>query len=293
MLIFLHMPKTAGHSFKHAVIARYGDNRIAYLNEPDEFAGFLAEYKPKRWGCVHGHIPWGIHARLAEPCTYYVVLRDPIDRFISSYYHIVRTPAHFYHRVVAEHATTLRDYANFTRDRQTFDFNTQVQRLCRDFDFDTQTQQLCREAARHGRQGWFPVPPKTEGAVPNWPERLEHAKQTLEGHVTRFGLFEHFEESFEDFCDLLGVTVGTIPRENVAASRPGPTELDPETVQAIRGAVSYEYELYEHARALWRARAEERLEHRTARARAQRRLLRRLSPRRVVRTLWALVKKPT
>jgi hypothetical protein len=50
-----------------------------------------------------GHFPFGIHQLLPKPSTYLTVLRDPINRVVSLYYHALKysnNPLH--ERLVAE-----------------------------------------------------------------------------------------------------------------------------------------------------------------------------------------------
>ncbi|MEK6238802.1 MAG: sulfotransferase family protein, partial [Planctomycetales bacterium] len=131
MLFFLHMPKTGGHSFKQAIFKRYGMDRVRFVNSLADWESFLAEYEPGRWDCVHGHMPCGLGEMLPEPAVYYVVLRNPLDRFVSAYYHIRTKTAHPAHAWLNSENITLRQFAQAGRD-----CDAQVKRLL-DYDYPT------------------------------------------------------------------------------------------------------------------------------------------------------------
>jgi hypothetical protein len=100
-LLFCHIPKTAGTSFRTVVEAEYWRHQrfFVYGNEfelgrpPDP--GFLARFERRRRfvQIVYGHFEFGIHEVLEVPPCYATILREPISRVVSFYYHIARDPA--------------------------------------------------------------------------------------------------------------------------------------------------------------------------------------------------------
>src|SRR4030095_15973884 len=58
-----------------------------------------------------GHLYFGAHAFLSQPCTYLTMLRDPVDRVISHYNYVRHQPSHYlYHEACR---MSLRDYVEF------------------------------------------------------------------------------------------------------------------------------------------------------------------------------------
>lgn len=86
-LLFTHIPKTAGTSFKMGVISpNVAPERILRF---DGIRGLLRD-RHKPFDFLEGHYPYGVHRLI--PCsavfTYITILREPLDRAISNYYFV-------------------------------------------------------------------------------------------------------------------------------------------------------------------------------------------------------------
>jgi hypothetical protein len=81
ILIFLHIPKTAGTSFNHILRDIYG--KSFYRVKPGG-KWRKAKRLPVSTRCVTGHMPYGIHKKWKlEDFQYVTLLRYPVDRIIS------------------------------------------------------------------------------------------------------------------------------------------------------------------------------------------------------------------
>jgi hypothetical protein len=114
-LIFLHIPKAAGTSLHRIIGRQYPQPSIFSIDGADvygsieEFKG-LSESQRARIACLKGHMPFGLHRYLPQPCAYITFLRDPIDRIVSHYYFVLRTPSHYLYEQVTSQRMTLDDY---------------------------------------------------------------------------------------------------------------------------------------------------------------------------------------
>jgi hypothetical protein len=235
MFIFLHMPKTGGHSFKQAMFRRFGIDRVSFVANPSQFFEFLDGPRASTCKALHGHMPYGAADYLPKASAHYVVLRDPVDRFVSSYFHMLTRPEHPAHRKINEEGISLLDYARDPCLIRYSHHNSQTLR-CATYDFlpDPEDQNY-----------WWLGNQKSDAQV------LREAKENLEYRIVNFGIFEEFDASYRDFCNLLGVTVGTIPRENVASHRLALSQLDTATISKIQDANYLDMEFYDFALKLW------------------------------------------
>src|SRR4030095_2657311 len=113
LIIFLHLPKTAGSTLARIIERQYKANAILHLY-PSSFGEELAAIPQNRMELVRivmGHLYFGAHAFLSQPCTYLTMLRDPVDRVISHYNYVRHQPSHYlYHEACR---MSLRDYVEF------------------------------------------------------------------------------------------------------------------------------------------------------------------------------------
>ncbi len=100
-LIFLHIPKTAGSSLQQIIQRQYAPNQmyvIAKVAETEKFTT-LPEQTRNSVRMLTGHLPFGTHEAFTKGTTeYFTLLREPIDRVISNYYHIFSNQAHHFHQ---------------------------------------------------------------------------------------------------------------------------------------------------------------------------------------------------
>ena len=90
-VIFLHVPKAAGSTLNRLIEWEYPLFEM-YSIDPvfDRFSWAhlqrLSTERLRRTRIFKGHMLFGLHAILPQPATYITVLREPVDRLLSSYY---------------------------------------------------------------------------------------------------------------------------------------------------------------------------------------------------------------
>ena len=102
MLVSVHMPKTAGLSFRASLEACFGEGfRHDYQDYPLAQAAQVRRQQAQDWGraaqaadfagvtCMHGHFLPLKYLELARtlPCTFVTWLREPVARLVSHYYY--------------------------------------------------------------------------------------------------------------------------------------------------------------------------------------------------------------
>ena len=98
-LIFLHTYKTGGTTL-HSMIQRIfprdaifdflGGNSQEEVQENAELLGRLFKKDRPRIRYIWGAPFVGLHEYLCQPYIYFTLIRNPVDRVISEYYHVMR-----------------------------------------------------------------------------------------------------------------------------------------------------------------------------------------------------------
>jgi hypothetical protein len=121
MLISVHLPKTAGTSFRHSLADHYGEKMLLRYGErplglPEferhklvtEAAINLSGIDYQNIECIHGHfLPFQyLLLQSNKNLTFVTWMRNPVDRLISNYYHIKnyhkQYSSSFQYRVIEE-----------------------------------------------------------------------------------------------------------------------------------------------------------------------------------------------
>ncbi|MCS7039613.1 MAG: sulfotransferase family 2 domain-containing protein [Caldilineales bacterium] len=218
--IFIHIPKTAGMTIRAIFHRQYRNDEIYRIrwnfdrNNPfDEFLS-LPTKKRNKIKIIYGHIPFGLHKYIQIPVSYFTLLRDPIERTISHYYHIRKRPNHFYHRMALD-----MDIGEFI-----------VKSRFREFD-NGQVRQLTGA-------GHLPFGACSE-------ELLAQAIANLENHFCAVGLQERFDESVVLLRRTLGWKKPPLyRRRNVNRLRPRGETLPTEALAVITAYNELDRQLY-------------------------------------------------
>jgi hypothetical protein len=220
-LIFLHIPKTAGSTLRRILERQYDPRHIFTLEgwrvHEKDFPG-LPEAVRAQVRVLEGHQFFGLHAHLPGPALYLTLLRDPVERLVSQYYHILRSPEHYLRPQVVDGGLSLAEFAHA--------------KLAPELD----NGQLRYVA------GLGDLPCGAVGA-----EHLERARRILREQFAVVGLVERFDESVL----LMRLTLGWRPpiyqRTNIGRNRPPQTPLSESDRTALREANIWEWELYCYA----------------------------------------------
>jgi hypothetical protein len=97
VLFFVHIPKCAGSSFR-SVLKRWCGRDALFIDagSPEALAlGLEGRDRPPL--AVAGHFRFGVHEALDCRPRYVSLVRDPADRFVSLYQHLVSVTDHSFH----------------------------------------------------------------------------------------------------------------------------------------------------------------------------------------------------
>jgi hypothetical protein len=252
-IAFLHLPKTGGmtlirhmqtHLFQVPLVNV--PNSEALLDAPDVIRG--AEL-------VAGHFFYPLLAMLDKPAYSMTLLRDSVQRTISSYEFVLRHPTHpLYEEFMAAGITSPLQFAT----DKSFAFhgsNMQTRMLGVDYDFPClihgiKTKAISIDEAK--------AVVGTAESRPCDAAGLQRAMDRLKS-MGFFGLTEHYQASLELLCRTFNLEVPTeafmenaAPAEDVSRR----ALMKPDEVEALRAANHFDEELYRFARELFQERCQ-------------------------------------
>lgn len=95
-LLFMHIQKTAGTALRHAIMQNYRGSELLLLYPTPPGIAFehfscVPSAQLRGLKCVLGHFMFGLHEGMERPTVYATLVRNPADRVVSQYHHLIRT----------------------------------------------------------------------------------------------------------------------------------------------------------------------------------------------------------
>jgi hypothetical protein len=103
--LFMHLPRAGGTTLASVVWRQFGDAAfydVYGLDPRDRVKELFAmpESERDRIRCVSGHFLYGVHEAFERPCRYITMLRDPVERLISSYHYMKTKPKNWLYKEI-------------------------------------------------------------------------------------------------------------------------------------------------------------------------------------------------
>ncbi len=235
LVIFMHIPKTAGTSLRHIVQSQFQPHNVfEFYNlktlPPKVRKGIekyqnLSEAQKKSIRFVSGHVGFGLHEFLSRPCTYITVLRDPVERVISYYYFLVRNQ----NEIVKDKTLPefIKTFGGVHNSMTCYLSGLTLQAQLQGCDAKLKSQQFD-------------------------PETLAKAKLNLTNHFKVVGFVDRFDETCILLKQILGWNIPSLyVRKNVAKHSNVSREIPPETLSLIHQFNELDISLYSYAREMF------------------------------------------
>jgi hypothetical protein len=229
-VIFLHIPKSAGSTLNEIIWRQYSSRHTFSIYESGKFHELnqLPEVRKQEIKLINGHVEFGIHQFLPQPSTYITLLRDPIERAISHYYYVLRTPKHHLYKIVTSKEMGLEEYIKSG--------------ITKELD-NGQTRLLAGPQFNSGVDVEF-------GHCTS--ELLEQAKRNLSTYFKVVGLTEEFDRTLLLLKRTFGWKDIFYLARNVSQKRPSRQEIPAAALRAIEAQHQFDLELYHAAAAAFR-----------------------------------------
>ncbi|MEC4891518.1 MAG: sulfotransferase family 2 domain-containing protein [Oscillatoria sp. PMC 1051.18] len=232
-LIFLHIPKSAGTTLNKIIENNYDKDTIFTIGidtqgSINKFKN-IPELERKKIKVLKGHMPFGLHELMPQPCTYITLLRHPVERIISSYHYILRSPVHYLHNYVTTKQISLENFVSTGMSTDTD---------------NGQTRRLAGVSA--GKLSGERIVDFGEC----YPELLTQAKENLINHFSVVGVVDKFDESLLLMKKELAWNNCYYISRNITKHKPNERQIKKETIEIIKENNQLDLQLYTFAQEL-------------------------------------------
>ncbi len=214
LLVFMHIPKTAGISFLKIILKQYSLNEIGfcYYQDLEKIQGEMKAISnnPNIKYCC-GHFLFSIHEQITRPYTFFTMLREPVDRVLSFYYYCRSNPYHPFHKEILK--MSLEEFII--------------------------TAKVIPHIANF--QTWA-----LSGEYPLSQDSVDKAKENVHQYFSLLGITEMFNESLFLMKEKFGWENIFYTKENITKRPSEP--IDNNTIDLIKEINKYDIELYEWAK---------------------------------------------
>lgn len=230
-LIFLHIPKAGGSTLHWIIERQYEPNPIftidgsRFRESIDEFKR-LPEEQRRKIKVLKGHMYFGLHEFLPGPSSYITILRDPIERVISTYYYTLLHPNQGDFETVTSQRMSLKDFVSSGINRMVNNGQTRI---------------LCGEPKLDADIAFGQCPA----------EMLELTKRNLREHFAIVGLLERFDESLILLKRTFGWKLPLYYLHNITRDRLSKKAVSKDALSTIEKYNGLDIELYRYAKQMF------------------------------------------
>ena len=220
LFIHLHIPKTGGTTLRDIIQRQYRSEKILMIPKLEESENILKEVSTSQINqlkLIQGHLKYGIHNHFHRRAKYFAIIRDPINRVLSTYYYVLSQKNNPQNLSTSNNQMTIYDY---------------VQSGVNPFLINGQTQLIS------GKTGDIDNP------IIESEELFSLAKENIENDFLFLGITEMFDETILILKNMLGWHMPYYSIANRTKKKPNYDAVNPTIISFIKEHNQLDIKLY-------------------------------------------------
>ena len=220
LFIHLHIPKTGGTTLRDIIQRQYRSEKILMIPKLEESENILKEVSTSQINqlkLIQGHLKYGIHNHFHRRAKYFAIIRDPINRVLSTYYYVLSQKNNPQNLSTSNNQMTIYDY---------------VQSGVNPFLINGQTQLIS------GKTG------NIDNPIIESEELFSLAKENIENDFLFLGITEMFDETILILKNMLGWHMPYYSIANRTKKKPNYDAVNPTIISFIKEHNQLDIKLY-------------------------------------------------
>ena len=220
LFIHLHIPKTGGTTLRDIIQRQYQAEKILMIPKLDESEDILKEVSTSQINqlkLIQGHLKYGIHNHFHRRAKYFAIIRDPINRVLSTYYYVLSQKNNPQNLSTSNNQMTIYDF---------------VQSGVNPFLINGQTQLIS------GKTG------NIDNPIIKSEELFSLAKENIANDFLFLGITEMFDETILILKNMLGWHMPYYSIANRTKKKPNYDAVNPTIISFIKEHNQLDIKLY-------------------------------------------------
>lgn len=220
LFIHLHIPKTGGTTLRDIIQRQYRAEKILMIPKLEESENILKEVSTSQINqlkLIQGHLKYGIHNHFHRRAKYFAIIRDPINRVLSTYYYVLSQKNNPQNLSTSNNQMTIYDF---------------VQSGVNPFLINGQTQLIS------GKTG------NIDNPIIESEELFSLAKENIENDFLFLGITEMFDETILILKNMLGWHMPYYSIANRTKKKPNYDAVNPTIISFIKEHNQLDIKLY-------------------------------------------------
>ncbi len=220
LFIHLHIPKTGGTTLRDIIQRQYRAEKILMIPKLEESENILKEVSTSQINqlkLIQGHLKYGIHNHFHRRAKYFAIIRDPINRVLSTYYYVLSQKNNPQNLSTSNNQMTIYDF---------------VKSGVNPFLINGQTKLIS------GKTG------NIDNPIIESEELFSLAKENIENDFLFLGITEMFDETILILKNMLGWHMPYYSIANRTKKKPNYDAVNPTIISFIKEHNQLDIKLY-------------------------------------------------